>query len=110
MTLAALEQPEDPEEYLKAEEKEAHRYPSYWSWPEWRAVRDRWGLIEVSFDQGPMGHSRRKPMRWEPTFLGWPSCRTSEDMERMVAKLNFLGLPLKRLHSDRAGEYQSKDV
>ena len=63
VTLAALEQPEDPEEYLKAEEKEAHRYPSYWSWPEWRAVRDRWGLIEVSFDQGPMGHSRRKPMR-----------------------------------------------
>ena len=63
VTLAALEQPEDPEEYLKAEEKEAHRYPSYWSWPEWRAVRDRWGLIEVSFDQGPMGHSRRKPTR-----------------------------------------------
>ena len=25
-----------------------------------------------------------------------------------MAKLNFLGLPLKRLHSDRAGEYQSK--
>ena len=63
VTLAALEQPEDPEEYLKAEEKEAHRYPSYWSWPEWRAVRDRWGLMEVSFDQGPMGHSRRKPTR-----------------------------------------------
>ena len=31
-----------------------------------------------------------------------------EAVGRMVAKLNFLGLPLKRLHSDRAGEYQSK--
>ena len=63
LTLSALEQPEDPEEYLKAEEKEAHRYPSYWSWPEWKAFRDRWGMMEVSFDQGPMGHARRKPTR-----------------------------------------------
>lgn len=31
-----------------------------------------------------------------------------EAVGRMAAKLNFLGLPLKRLHSDRAGEYQSK--
>ena len=31
-----------------------------------------------------------------------------EAVGRMVAKLNFLGFPLKRLHSDRAGEYQSR--
>ena len=30
-----------------------------------------------------------------------------EAVGRMAAKLDFLGLPVKRLHSDRAGEYQS---
>ena len=64
-TLSALEQPEDPEEYVKPEEKEGQLYPSYWSWPKWiKAFRDRWGMMmEVSFDQGYMGHARRKPTR-----------------------------------------------
>ena len=39
------------------------RYPTYWSWPEWRTMKEQWGLFEVRFDQGPMGHARRKPTR-----------------------------------------------
>ena len=31
-----------------------------------------------------------------------------EAIGRIAAKLDFLGLPVKRLHSDRAGEYQSR--
>ncbi|CAK9080955.1 unnamed protein product, partial [Durusdinium trenchii] len=62
-TLSVLEQPEDPEEYVETDEARGQTYPSYWSWPEWKAFRDPWGMTEVSFDQGPMGHARRKPTR-----------------------------------------------
>ena len=62
-TLFAIEQPEDPEEYIRDDEKSVQRYVSYWCWPEWKAFRERWGMLEVSFDQGPMGHQRRKPTR-----------------------------------------------
>ncbi|CAK9085240.1 unnamed protein product, partial [Durusdinium trenchii] len=62
-TLSVLEQPEDPEEYVDTDEARGQTYPSYWSWPEWKAFRDPWGMTEVSFDQGPMGHARRKPTR-----------------------------------------------
>ena len=63
VTLSALEQPEDPEEYIREEEKKLQRYASYWSWPEWRSFKERWNMMEVCFDQGPMGHQRRKPTR-----------------------------------------------
>ena len=62
-TLSVLEQPEDPEEYVETDEARGQTYPSYWSWPEWKAFRDPWGVTEVSFDQGHMGHARRKPTR-----------------------------------------------
>ena len=62
-TLFAIEQPEDPEEYVRDEEKSVQRYVSYWCWPEWKAFRERWGMFEVSFDQGPMGHQTKKPTR-----------------------------------------------
>eukprot|EP00913_Durusdinium_trenchii_P002203 g2035.t1 len=63
VTLSVLEQPEDPEEYIREEEKKLQRYASYWSWPEWKSFRERWNMMEVCFDQGPMGHQRRKPTR-----------------------------------------------
>ena len=82
--VTALEQPDDPEAYLgeakrgagevggedtemaeKQKEMSGHpRYPTYWSWPEWQKIKDLWGLFEVRFDQGPMGHTRR-------TYEGW---------------------------------------
>ena len=66
--VTALEQPDDPEAYLgeskMEQEVERHpRYPTYWSWPEWRTIKEKWDLFEVRFDQGPMGHARRKPTR-----------------------------------------------
>ena len=79
--VTALEQPDDPEAYLGASKKEIGRcrhqttegeteegdrhprYPTYWSWPEWQKVKMMWDLFEVRFDQGPMGHPRRKPTR-----------------------------------------------
>ena len=69
--ITALEQPDDPEAYLGEDKKgigqeetrvEHPRYPTYWSWPEWHRV-NMWDLFEVRFDQGPMGHARRKPTR-----------------------------------------------
>eukprot|EP00913_Durusdinium_trenchii_P004009 g3713.t1 len=77
----ALEQPDDPEAYLGESKREIGRsghqtteeengetdrhprYPTYWSWPEWQTVKKLWDLFEVRFDQGRMGHSRRKPTR-----------------------------------------------
>ena len=63
VTLSVLEQPEDPEEYIREEEEKLQRYASYWSWPEWKSFSERWNMMEVCFDQGPMGHQRRKPTR-----------------------------------------------
>ena len=76
MVVTALEQPDDPEAYLgeakrgaggagadeKPDELVGHpRYPTYWS--------ELWGLFEVRFDQGPMGHARRKPTRLGTNML-----------------------------------------
>ena len=55
------ESPEDPELFKK--EDDPNEYPSFFSWPEWKAVRDRYALFEVGFDQGPFGHEVRKPTR-----------------------------------------------
>ena len=59
--LYLVEQPEDPENYLAAAEIAKQRYPSYWAFPEWHWMKEEEGFIEVSFDQGPTGHPRRKP-------------------------------------------------
>ena len=47
-----LENPEDPEE--------GQRCPSFWVWPEWREFARRYKMELTHFDQGPMGHVRRK--------------------------------------------------
>ena len=51
-----MESPEDPAEY--AGECDA---PTFWVWPEVQAIRDRFGLKVVAFDQGQLGHSQTKP-------------------------------------------------
>ena len=53
------ESPEDPENYKK--EDDLNEYPSFYSWPEWKSIRERYGLFEVNCDQGPFVHEVRKP-------------------------------------------------
>ena len=53
-----VETPEDPQAYRGEE----HQFPSYTTWPEVSAVlEDRLGWVRVSFDQGVLGHKRKKP-------------------------------------------------
>ena len=111
--VTALEQPDDPEAYLgesreskkeigrfrhqtaegETEEGDRHpRYPTYWSWPEWQKVKTMWDLFEVRFDQGPMGHPRRKPTR-----LGTNMPRLRE-LERSPRTRAWWRGPSRRLH------------
>lgn len=55
------ESPEDPNAYKKPED--TNEYPSFFSWPEWKGVKEKYGLTEISLDQGPLGHERQKPTR-----------------------------------------------
>ena len=55
-----MENPEDPEVYAPAQEGE-EECPSFWNWPEWLEFSRRQGVCLVTFDQGPLGHLRRKP-------------------------------------------------
>ena len=53
------EHPQDPQDYKgKNDETE---YPSYFSWPEWRQFCRIYGVQEVKFDMGVLGHPRCKP-------------------------------------------------
>ena len=53
-------------------------YASFWSSPEWSRMVKLHSLKEISFDQGPLGHCRRKPTsigsNMEP-HQGLQSCR-----------------------------------
>ena len=53
-----LEHPGDPEEYM---DDTNVGYPSLWTWPEIKFLTDLLGLTKWEFDQGPLGHPRRKP-------------------------------------------------
>ena len=55
-----MENPEDPERY-DPQEPEEKKCPSFWAWPEWKVFEERFQMARTSFDQGPMGHVRRKP-------------------------------------------------
>ena len=56
----AVESPQDPESYAPEEEDEK-KCPSFWAFPERKAFAEAFGMMLISFDQGPMGHERRKP-------------------------------------------------
>ena len=60
------ERPEDPRSFVSKEEWEKAKArggepPSVWDWPEVTALEEVLGLIGVKFDQGAMGHIKRKP-------------------------------------------------
>eukprot|EP00435_Cladocopium_sp_Y103_P040850 s2478_g11.t1 len=54
------ESPQDPESYSPTPEGK-EKVPSFWAFEEWKAFSRHYGMEEVSFDQGPMGHQRKKP-------------------------------------------------
>ena len=69
-----VEQPEDPEAWALRESEwrgksstDVHKmrpekgFATFWSAPEWISLVDQYGLHEVSFDQGPLLHTKRKP-------------------------------------------------
>eukprot|EP00438_Fugacium_kawagutii_P036614 Skav217824 [mRNA] locus=scaffold889:271892:280114:- [translate_table: standard] len=56
-----IEQPEDPKDYRSPQDIEEHQYMSMWRTQEWAAFSQRYGIHMVSFDQGTMGHIKRKP-------------------------------------------------
>jgi hypothetical protein len=61
VTQFILEQPEDPARYRSAEDVAAHGYMSIFRTKEWRDFQKKYNLHMLHFDQGPMGHERRKP-------------------------------------------------
>ena len=56
-----LESPEDPACYLDG--NEAMNMPSFWNFPEMQNLVGLGGLNLAAFDQGALGHPRRKPMK-----------------------------------------------
>ena len=58
-TMFVMESPEDPMNYLQ--EEEAEDIPSFWMFPEVEDMLQKDDFKIISFDQGCMGHRRRKP-------------------------------------------------
>eukprot|EP00439_Symbiodinium_sp_Y106_P031339 s1882_g3.t1 len=61
-----LEHPEDPNEYLKASQwalPEVQMMTSLWAFPELKFFKEVLSGHWWQFDQGPLGHPRRKPTR-----------------------------------------------
>ena len=56
-----LESPEDPACYL--DWREAMNMPSFWNFPEMQSLVGLGGLGLAAFDQGALGHGRRKPTK-----------------------------------------------
>eukprot|EP00435_Cladocopium_sp_Y103_P075515 s777_g59.t1 len=56
-----LEQPRDPEEYRSQENLQQRKYMSMFRTAEWKNFQATYQFYKVVFDQGPMGHERRKP-------------------------------------------------
>ena len=52
-----LESPEDPAAY----DEKASEFPSFWDWEEVKQFQLRHDMNLISFDQGCLGHSQRKP-------------------------------------------------
>ena len=57
-TLFAMESPEDPMSYMP---DQAQSLPSFWNWREVQDMASRHEWVSTSFDQGRLGHEKRKP-------------------------------------------------
>ena len=60
-TAFLCEQPQDPATYRSAADVAQHEYFAMWRAAEWAAFASRYNIWSVSFDQGVMGHTIRKP-------------------------------------------------
>ena len=60
-TALAIEQPEDPARYRSAEEVKSKGFMAVWRTKEWQTFATRYKVRLLHFDQGPMGHVKRKP-------------------------------------------------
>ena len=60
-TALAVEQPEDPAHYRPVAEVQEKGFMSIWRTQEWQAFADAYDITLLHFDQGPMGHVKRKP-------------------------------------------------
>ena len=56
-----LEQPRDPKEYRPPEDLNRNNYMSMFRTAAWKRFAEVFELYKIDFDQGPMGHERRKP-------------------------------------------------
>ena len=60
-TALAVEQPEDPARYRSEAEVQKKQFMSVWRTAEWQAFARIYEVQSLHFDQGPMGHSKKKP-------------------------------------------------
>ena len=60
-TGLAIEQPEDPARYRPHAEVEEKKFMSIWRTREWQDFATTYQIKMLHFDQGPMGHTKRKP-------------------------------------------------
>ncbi|CAE7941114.1 unnamed protein product, partial [Symbiodinium necroappetens] len=59
-----IEHPEDPKEFMDAATHgERREWTSLWAFPEVQFIKEELGWHWWQFDQGPLGHPRRKPTR-----------------------------------------------
>eukprot|EP00438_Fugacium_kawagutii_P019078 Skav200865 [mRNA] locus=scaffold3214:128100:133379:+ [translate_table: standard] len=60
-TAFVMEQPEDPKEYRSDSDIQRRGYMSMWRTKEWKSFAARYNMRLVSFDQGRLGHPKKKP-------------------------------------------------
>eukprot|EP00438_Fugacium_kawagutii_P033247 Skav228431 [mRNA] locus=scaffold1325:416500:425994:- [translate_table: standard] len=60
-TAFVVEQPEDPRNYRDEKEVRERGFMSMWRTSEWLAFQKEYDMKLISFDQGCMGHQKRKP-------------------------------------------------
>ena len=86
-----MEHPSDPQTFM---DDPNDSYPSIWQWPEIRMISETLGLRQVCFDQGPLGHCRRKPTtlltnaavpEWLSEMRGPGTPGASEDTETQAS-------------------------
>ena len=80
-----MEHPADPESYLP--EGQARQMPSIWEWEEVVSFALDFGMSWVHFDQGAMGHSRRKPTTVLTDLKAMEQLNGMRDERRVTQKI-----------------------